>query len=469
MAHESPARIDAHQTSEKDSGTGPAPIEPDLKTVRKAVGASAIGNATEWFDYGLYAVSTAYLSQHFFPGDNGQLWTLSLLALSFIMRPIGGMVWGPIGDKMGRKGVLALTIVLMAAATFLIGVLPDVNTIGVFAPILLAVLRVVQGFSSGGEYGGAATFMAEYAPDHRRGFYGSFLEFGTLGGFAFGSLIVLIGELTLGNAAMMDWGWRIPFLVAGPLGLIGWYLRSKLAESPIFEELEGKQHQSSVGGGLKELFAHHKGQMAIVFGLVVAVNVVNYTLLTYMPTYLESSVGMDSSTTLTVMFIAQFAMMVVMPFGGALSDKVGRKPMWFVSLIALFVLSVPMYLLMAQGFWFALLGFAVLGLLYIPQLSTISATFPAMFPAPVRYAGFAIAYNVSTMIFGGTSPMVNEALIGATGNDLVPAFYMMGACLIGFIAVLFMKETKGASLRGTQVPETGKVPVFEPAATAGAH
>ncbi|MDN5654524.1 MAG: MFS transporter, partial [Kocuria sp.] len=151
---------------------------------------------------------------------------------------------------------------------------------------------------------------------------------------------------------------------------------------------------------------------------------------------------------------------------GPLSDKIGRKPMWFTSMIALFVLAVPMYMLMAQGFWFALIGFAVLGLLYIPQLSTISATFPAMFPAPVRYAGFAISYNVSTMIFGGTSPMVNEALIGATGNDLVPAYYMMGACLIGFVACLFMKETKGASLRGTDVPETGKVPVFEPVAGA---
>lgn len=461
MEHEPKHQADPRDASVSDPSTAPSPVEPDLKTVRKAVGASAIGNATEWFDYGLYAVSTAYLSQHFFPGDNGPLWTLSLLALSFVMRPIGGMVWGPIGDKLGRKGVLAMTIVLMAAATFLIGVLPDVNTIGVFAPILLAVLRVVQGFSSGGEYGGAATFMAEYAPDNRRGFYGSFLEFGTLAGFAFGSLIVLLGEWTLGNDVMMDWGWRIPFLVAGPLGLIGWYLRSKLAESPIFEELEDSQRESTAGGGLRDLFANHFGQMAIVFGLVVAVNVVNYTLLTYMPTYLENTVGMASSTTLTVMFIAQFAMMLVMPFAGALSDKVGRKPMWFVSMIALFILAVPMYMLMARGFWFALLGLAVLGLLYIPQLSTISATFPAMFPAPVRYAGFAISYNVSTMIFGGTSPMVNEALISKTGNALVPAYYMMGACVIGLIATFFMKETKGASLRGTDVPETGKLPVFQ--------
>lgn len=199
--------------------------------------------------------------------------------------------------------------------------------------------------------------------------------------------------------------------------------------------------------------------MLIMAGLVVSVNVVNYTLLSYMPTYLEGQTEMSSQTVLTIMFIAQFAMMLVIPFAGKLSDKLGRKPMWYFSLIGLIVMSIPMYMLMANGFWWALLGFAVLGLLYIPQLACISATFPAMFPTQVRYAGFAITYNVSTAIFGGTAPLVNEALIEATGNPLIPAFYMMGACVIGLIAAKFMKETVGASLRGTEIPETGKMPV----------
>ena len=163
---------------------------------------------------------------------------------------------------------------------------------------------------------------------------------------------------------------------------------------------------------------------------------------------------------LTIMFVAQFVMMAVIPFAGTLSDRFGRKPVWYFSLIGLIVMSIPMYMLMANGFWWALLGFAVLGLLYIPQLATISATFPAMFPTQVRYAGFAITYNVSTAVFGGTAPIVNEALIDATGNPLVPAFYMMGACAIGLVAVVFMKETVGASLRGTEIPETGKLPVL---------
>ncbi|GEO91644.1 MFS transporter [Kocuria flava] len=446
-----PAHGDEHVPRNPETGR----LEPDARTVNRAVAASAIGNATEWFDYGVYAVSVVYITQNFFPGEYGTILALSTFAFSFLVRPLGGLFWGPLGDRLGRKRILALTIILMAGATFCIGLLPTVETIGIAAPILLILLRAVQGFSTGGEYGGAATFMAEYAPDKRRGFLGSFLEFGTLAGFALGSLIVLLGEVVLGNDAMSEWGWRIPFLLAGPMGLVGLYLRSRLADSPVFQELEESGHtESSAGMALKDLVTRYWRPMLIMTGLVIALNVVNYTLLSYMPTYLEGQTGMANRTVLTIMFVAQFAMMLVIPFAGALSDRVGRKPMWYTSLIGLFVLAIPMYMLMANGFWWALLGFAVLGLLYIPQLATISATFPAMFPTQVRYAGFAITYNLATAVFGGTAPLANEALIGATGNPLVPAFYMMAACVVGLVAVRAMKETVGASLRGTEIPET---------------
>lgn len=453
-SHHDPGHSGGRQDSlPHDPPTGrPA---PDAKTVNRAVAASAIGNATEWFDYGVYAVSVVYITQNFFPGEYGTVLALSTFAFSFLVRPLGGLFWGPLGDRLGRKRILALTIILMAGATFCIGLLPTVDTIGIWAPVLLILLRAVQGFSTGGEYGGAATFMAEYAPDKKRGFLGSFLEFGTLAGFALGSLIVLAGEVVLGNETMSDWGWRIPFLLAGPMGLIGLYLRSRLADSPVFLELEETGHaESSAGMALKDLLTQYWRPMLTMTGLVIALNVVNYTLLSYMPTYLEGQVGMANQTVLTIMFIAQFAMMLIIPLAGAVSDRVGRKPMWYFSLIGLFVLAIPMYMLMANGFWWALLGFAVLGLLYIPQLATISATFPAMFPTQVRYAGFAITYNLATALFGGTAPLANEALIDATGNPLVPAFYMMVACVVGLIAVRSMKETVGASLRGTEIPET---------------
>lgn len=443
--------------SSAPSVVGQAPqVDVDAKTIRKAVAASAMGNAIEWFDYGVYAVAATYIAINFFPSDNGSglVWALATFALSFLVRPLGGMFWGPLGDRIGRKGVLALTILMMAASTFLIGCLPNAEQIGLWAPALLILLRMVQGFSTGGEYGGAATFMAEYAPDKKRGFYGSFLEFGTLGGFALGSLIVLGTSVIVGADAMGDWGWRVPFLIAGPLGLIGFYLRSKLEDTPVFQEQEAQNAAAGEGthrGVWKELFSHYKKAMLIMAGLVIALNVVNYTLLTYMPTYLEHSVGIDPTTVLVVMFVGQFGMMLLVPFFGGLSDRVRRKPMWIFSLVGLFVFAIPLYMLMGQGLGWAIVAFILLGLLYIPQLATISATFPAFFPTHVRYAGFAITYNVATALFGGTAPMVNEALIESTGFILWPAVYMMVACVIGLIAALAMKDTTGVSIRTAPV------------------
>lgn len=427
----------------------------DRKTLRRAIAASAIGNATEWFDYGIYAYAAVYIGRAFFPSDNPAASTLSSLlvfAVSFLIRPLGGLVWGPLGDRLGRQKVLASTILLMAGATFCVGVLPGYATIGILAPIGLIVLRVIQGFSTGGEYGGAATFMAEYAPDRKRGLCGSFLEFGTLAGFTFGALLVLVTELIIGPAAMADWGWRLPFLIAAPLGLVGLYLRSKLADTPVFREL---QQTGEVEQETKKQFrelARYWRPLLLLMGLVVTLNVTNYTLLTYMPTYLQAEIGLTSNDALTLVIIGQLIMMALLPFSGALSDRVGRKPLWWVSIVGLFVLAIPMYRLMAQGFAFAVVAFAVLGLLYVPQLGTISAMFPAMFPCHIRYAGFAIAYNLSTSLFGGTAPAANQFLINLTGDKVVPAYYMMAACVVGAITLRFVPETRGCSLRGRGVP-----------------
>ncbi|MFP5346464.1 MAG: MFS transporter [Actinomycetes bacterium] len=434
----------------------PQPVRyapPDV--VRRAILASAMGNATEWFDYGIYAYGVIYISTAFFPGDtqNQTLFALLTFAISFLVRPLGGFVWGPLGDRLGRKTILALTIMLMAGATFCVGLLPTYGAVGLWAPALLILLRMIQGFSTGGEYGGAATFMAEYSPDRKRGFYGSFLEFGTLSGFSFGALLMLGFSLGLGEQTMHAWGWRIPFLVAGPLGAIGLYLRTKLEDTPVFQELEesGKTEHAT-GTEFRDLFVRYWKPMLLLGGLVIALNVVNYTLLSYMPTYLATTIHLSENAALIVPIIGMLAMMVVIPFAGRLSDRVGRKPMWWVSLVGLFVLAIPMYKLMALGVGGAVVGFAVLGLLYVAQLATISATFPAMFPTHVRYAGFAIAYNVSTSLFGGTAPVVNEWLIGRTGDTLIPAYYMMGSCLIGMVALVFVTETVGCSLRGRGMP-----------------
>ncbi|MGY4720619.1 MFS transporter [Naumannella huperziae] len=443
-------------TEQADSTGGgtasPAEHEVDPKTLKRAVGASAIGNATEWFDYGLYAYGTAFITANLIPNEN-PLITLGIFAVSFLIRPLGGMVWGPLGDRLGRKQVLAATIVMMAAATFCVGLLPSFQTIGYWAPALLILLRMIQGFSTGGEYGGAATFMAEYSPDKRRGFFGSFLEFGTLGGFSLGALMMLGTLLVVGNDAMYEWGWRIPFLVAGPLGIVGLYLRSRVEDTPVFRELDEKdQTEENVGVVFKEMLVTYWKPILQLFGLVIALNVVNYTLITYTPTYLQTTIGLTEEGALVVPIIGQLAMMIFLPFAGSLSDRVGRKPMWWFSLVGLFVLAIPMYLLIGTSAIGAAVGFAVLGLLYVPQLATISATFPAMFPTQVRYAALAISYNVATSLFGGTAPYVNEAAIEATGITIFPAIYMMIACAIGAVALIGVIETKGVSLRGRGVP-----------------
>ncbi|WP_216901678.1 MFS transporter [Nocardia alni] len=418
-----------------------------------------MGNATEWFDYGVYAATATYLTHAFFPGL-GTAFTMLGFAVSFLLRPVGGLVWGPLGDRIGRKAVLATTILLMAGATACIGILPTHAQVGILAPILLFVLRIVQGFSTGGEYGGAATFMAESVDDRRRGFLGSFLEFGTLTGVVGGTALVLLLQVILGDSAMQSWGWRIPFLVALPLGLIGWYLRSRLDESPVFTEVAERTDQQHGGlWALKALVLKYPRELLTLAGLVIALNIVDYTLLSYQPTYLESTIHISDSTTTAMVLVGQLVMMVFLPLSGALSDRVGRRPMWLVSLVGLGVLAVPMYWLMGQGIGWAIVGFIVLGLLFVPQLSTISATFPAIFPTQVRYAGFALSYNLSTAIFGGTAPYIDQAVIDATGWKLFPAFFMVAGCVVGLVSWFFLRETVGASLRGTGVPHTDEIPI----------
>jgi MHS family proline/betaine transporter-like MFS transporter len=425
------------------------------KTLHRAIAASAIGNATEWFDYGIYAYGVSYISAALFPGSTAEatLFALSTFAISFLVRPLGGLFWGPLGDRYGRKAVLALTIIIMSAATLGVGLIPSYDSIGIWAPVLLVSLRLIQGFSTGGEYGGAATFMAEYAPDEHRGFYGSFLEVGTLSGFSLGAILMLACAVGLGEPAMHAWGWRLPFLVAAPLGIAGLYLRSRIEDTPVFRESEGlRAKERGHLRELRDLLRNFRRPLIVLGLLVIALNVVNYTLLSYMPTYLQLRLKLSPQQALYVPIIGMLFMMPFLPLAGALSDRIGRKPLWWASLLGLFVMAVPAYQLMASGTGGAMIGFAVLGLLYAPQLATISSTFPAMFPTHVRFAGVAIAYNVSTSLFGGTAPVFNSWAIGASGDVLVPAYSMMASCLVGMMALPFLAETAGVSLRGTALP-----------------
>ncbi|MFD3574699.1 glycine betaine/L-proline transporter ProP [Streptomyces sp. NPDC058644] len=429
-------------------------VDPAL--VKRAVKAAALGNAMEWFDFGVYSYIAVTLGKVFFPSGDPTaqlLSTFGAFAAAFLIRPLGGMVFGPLGDRIGRQKVLALTMIMMAAGTFAIGLIPSYATIGVGAPILLLLARLVQGFSTGGEYAGASTFIAEYAPDKKRGFLGSWLEFGTLAGYIGGAGLVTLMTALLSSEDLLSWGWRIPFLIAGPMGLIGLYLRMKLEETPAFAAELAKAHkdeQSRPKVRLREMVTGQWKALLLCMGLVLVFNVTDYMLLSYMPSYLTSELKYDETHGLLVVLAVMALMMCVQPFAGALTDRVGRRPVIAAGCAGFLLLSVPALLLIREGsLWAIGLGMAALGLLLVCFTSSMPSTLPALFPTKVRYGSLSIGFNISVSIFGGTTPLVVTALIGATGNMMMPAYYMMAAAVVGGIAVWFMSESAGRALPGS--------------------
>ncbi|MFJ8200929.1 glycine betaine/L-proline transporter ProP [Streptomyces sp. NPDC096152] len=435
----------------------------DAKAVKRAVKAASLGNAMEWFDFGIYSYLAVTIGHVFFPSGNGTVQLLSsfaTFAVSFLVRPIGGMVFGPMGDRIGRKRVLALTMIMMAVGTFAIGLIPSYAVIGFWAPVLLILFRLVQGFSTGGEYGGASTFIAEYAPDRRRGFFGSFLELGTLAGYVGAAGLVTVLTALLGDGGMESWGWRVPFLVAGPIGLIGLYLRLKLDETPAFQRLEdGSVHraseaastvETSAKGDLAKIFREYWPTLVLCVCLVAAYNITDYMLLSYMPTYLSDEMGYSETHGLLILIGTMVVLMLLINVVGNLSDRVGRKPLLMVGMLGFLFLSIPAFLLVKQGSLIAVsAGMLMLGLSLVCMLGTMSAALPALFPTQVRYGSLSIGYNLSTSLFGGTTPLVITALISATGSELMPAYYAMAAALVGVVAVACMKETARRPLAGS--------------------
>lgn len=438
-----------------------ANLKPDDLTIvdepmlRRAVGAAALGNAMEWFDFGVYGYLAVTLGHVFFPGNSPTaqvIATFATFTVAFLVRPLGSLVFGPLGDRFGRQRVLAATMIMMALGTFAIGLIPSYERIGLWAPALLLLARLLQGFSTGGEYGGAATFIAEYSTDARRGQMGSWLEFGTLGGYIAGAGAVTALTSLLDADAMLDWGWRIPFLVAGPLGLLGLYMRMKLEETPAFKaHAEAMEVQGDLPRvGLRELVAVHGPQLLKCIGLVLVFNVTDYMLLTYMPSYLTVTLGYGEAKGLLLILIVMLVMMPLNVIGGHFSDRFGRKPMIVGACVAMFALAIPCMLLLGTGSDVLIFtGLMLLGVALVCFTSTMPSTLPALFYTPVRYSALSIAFNVSVSLFGGTTPLLTAWLVERTGDPLVPAYYLMAAAVVGMVTMAFVTETAGLPLRGS--------------------
>ncbi|MFF1882568.1 MFS transporter [Pseudarthrobacter sp. NPDC058196] len=433
----------------------------DQPMLKKALGGTIVGNTMEWYDVGVFGYLITTMGPVFLPESDPttqNLFLLGTFAATFIARPLGGVIFGWLGDKVGRQKILATTLMIMAASTFAVGLLPGYAQIGLWAAALLVLLKVIQGFSTGGEYAGATTFVSEYAADKRRGFFASFLDLGSYMGFAIGAALVSVLQLTLGQATMEDWGWRIPFLIAGPLGLIAVYFRSKIEESPQFQATLDAQEENAKNAS--EGTATAKGPVGIVKAywrpiivamvVVAAANTAGYALTSYMPTYLTDAKGYDElhGTLLTIPVLV--VMSLCIPLTGKLSDRIGRRPVLWIGAVSTIVLAVPAFLLIGIGaVWSTLAGLALVAFPVTFYVANLASALPAQFPTSSRYGAMGIAYNFAVAIFGGTTPFIVELLIKSTGNDMMPAYYLMATSLVGAVAIYFLKESANRPLPGS--------------------
>ncbi|MCI9888617.1 MFS transporter [Micrococcales bacterium 31B] len=413
------------------------------ETRRRVITASFIGNFVEWFDYAIYGYFAVVISTVFFPEANrqaGLLLTFGVFAISFFVRPLGGFIWGHLGDRMGRKHALSLSILLMSVATFCMALIPSFDTIGMAAPILLLLVRVVQGFSAAGEYAGASAFLVEYAPKGRRGMYAAVVPASTAAGLLLGSLLAALLTGVLSDQQMHDWGWRLPFLLAAPMGLIGRYIRTRLEDTPAFREMA--EHDTAVKAPAMDLFKVYYKQLLIASGAVLLNAVGFYVILSYMPTYLSEELGFGASESFLATTIALATYIGFIFMTGKLSDLYGRKRMLFTASGCFIVLTVPAFMLLDTGsFLVIVLVQILLGAMLTLNDGTLPSFLAEIFPTSVRYSGFAVSFNLSNAIFGGTAPFVATLLIGATQSKLAPGWYLVAAAIVSLVAVLFAAET----------------------------
>ncbi|WP_433740446.1 MFS transporter [Pseudomonas putida] len=425
------------------------------QTLRKVIVAAGIGNFVEWFDFAVYGFLATTIAQQFFPSGDASaalLKTFAVFAVAFAFRPLGGIFFGMLGDKIGRKRTLAATILLMAAATTLIGLLPTYATIGVAAPILLSLIRCAQGFSAGGEYAGACAYLMEHAPNDKRAWYGSFIPVSTFAAFASAAVLAYALEASLSADAMASWGWRLPFLVAAPLGLVGLYLRWKLDETPAFQAVT--QEKDVAHSPLKETLRNHGAAMCCLGAFVSLTALSFYMFTTYFTTYLQVAGGLSRATALLVSLIALMFAAAICPLAGLYSDRVGRRKTVMSACALLIVVVYPAFLMASSGSFAA----SVIGVMLLATGAVLcnvvtAALLSETFPTRTRYTASAVTYNMAYTLFGGTAPLMATWLISSTGSNLSPAFYLMLVALLGLAGGLALRETSRVSLHEVGVEE----------------
>lgn len=425
----------------------PAETELSRTEMRKVVFGGAAGVFVEFFDYGIYGFLATTIAAVFFPPDAptaGLIMTWGIFALTFLVRPLGGLFIGAFADRAGRRAALVLSLTMMTIATGGIGLLPGYAKVGILAPILLLVFRLIQGFSAGGEVASAYSFVAENAPSHSRGFFTSLPQFGSYTAMLLGTSIgVALAEL-LPDGALVAWAWRIPFFVAIPLGFIGYWIRRSLQDTMAY--LKAKQEGETTSNPIAET-VKDSSTMKLVF-FAIALVLLNssgyYVLFNYMPSYLNRELHFTVGQGLTVTAVAVVVMLIGIPTMGHLSDKLGRRTVLLISAIGCAILAIPSYKLMAHGsVGLAILGAVMMAAFFCGHAGVINVALAEMFPTRVRGTAYSLGYNISTAIFGGAGPLVMTSLIAATGNTAIPAYYVVLTALGTATAAWFLTDRAG--------------------------
>lgn len=433
-----------------DADNAGASVPTGLKRV---VVASMAGTVVEWYEFFLYATAATLVFNKVFFAEgtseaSGLIAALLTYAVGFVARPLGGVVFGHFGDKYGRKKLLQFAILLVGAVTFLMGCLPTYGQIGVWAPILLVVLRFMQGFAVGGEWGGAVLLVAEHSPADKRGFWASWPQAAVPVGNMLATVVLLVLTGVLPEAAFLSWGWRVAFWLSAVVVLIGYYIRTKVTDAPIFvaaqEEVE---RVKAVSYGVVEVLKRYPRGVFTAMGLRFAENIMYYLVVTFSIVYLKTHVGADTSDILWWLLVAHAVHFIVIPQVGRLSDRFGRRPVYIVGAIAggtWGFLAFPMMNSGSYGLIMAaiILGLVIHALMYSPQ----PAIMAEMFPTRMRYSGVSLGYQVTSIIAGSLAPAIATWLLDKFGSAVPIALYLAGASLITLVAALFTRETKGLDL-----------------------
>jgi MHS family proline/betaine transporter-like MFS transporter len=416
--------------------------------LKRNIFGGVVGNVLEWYDFAVFGFFAPVIGSQFFPSDNPMaslIKTFGVFAAGYLMRPIGGIIFGHFGDKLGRKRALQLSVMMMAIPTTLIGFLPTHAQIGLAAPILLVLIRLIQGVSVGGELVGSISFITEIAPKNRRGFFGSFSVCSAVGGILLGSAIATIAHGLFDPQFLKTWGWRIPFMLGFAIGGFGLWMRKGMVETPEFEKVK---EAGAVGRSpVIEAVTSMPGRIFHVVAMLVLYAGGFYMLFVWWPTYLTKIVVPPISHALMINTISMVVLMILMPAAGYLSDLIGRKTVLAAAFLGTAVLAYPLVIWTDHGmFGSALISQLIFAVLIAGALGPMAATLVELFPTRIRFSGIGVSYNITLAIFGGTAPLVSTWLVSRTGDIEAPAYYLIVMSIISLIATLTIRKKLGGDL-----------------------